>query len=168
MAGRHRKILSVEQLEHDIDAYFDDCDSNVKIYEDKKGRQQIILRPYTWLGLCKWLNITRVNLNKYFNRIDSEGNSYHDTLTYAKDRIEQFQVENAMTGLLNERMVALNLTTNYGYARREITKTVNEEINMREQLHLLSDEELDRRRIELENKMGINRNVIDVEPKKVK
>lgn len=108
--GRPLKFPSVEGLQKQIDEYFKECD---KLNKDK------ITKPYTITGLAVYLDTDRQTLINYTDK-----EQYFDTIKRAKERILQFQEENAMIGNTNTVFSIFSLKNNYGWCDKvEVTNT---------------------------------------------
>lgn len=110
----HEDPKDVELLWSRIAEYFEECDGKKEVHEDNKGRMQIIVQPYSILGLCEKLEITRETLNQY-----SKVKEFSDIITYARERIEQGHVENGLKGLTNPKITSLVLSANYGMSEKQ-------------------------------------------------
>ena len=93
--ARPKLYNSVEQIEEDINKYFDDC--------DKKDK------PYTMSGLAYSLNMDRRSLLNY-----SKDDKFFLTIKKAKQRVEQ-QLEENLYRLGNNSGIIFNLKNNFNW-----------------------------------------------------
>lgn len=122
--GRPLKFQSVEELETQINLYFDDCDKhgshdeiitdngksvcmNCWATEKSKGCLLVtgklkLTRPYTVTGLALWLDTTRQTLLEYQGEVEGREHdpAFADTIRMAKQRIENFAAERLLTKTL--------------------------------------------------------------------
>jgi len=94
--GRPKLYNNVEDMEKDIEEYFNKCD------EDD--------RPYTISGLAYHLNMDRKSLLNY-----SKDDMFFPTLKSAKEKIQAQLEENALLGKGNATFTIFNLKNNYGW-----------------------------------------------------
>lgn len=64
-------------------------------------------RPYTFIGLCLFLDITQQTLNNYENRKGYE--DYFEVVTKVKDIIRDQKYTGASSGLFNSNIIARDL-----------------------------------------------------------
>jgi|GEM_PF-1670084 len=74
-AGRPRIFSSPEEMSEGIQSYFEKCDARMV-------RDYNVPEPYTILGLCQHLGITRQTFFDYENRSE-----FSDTVKTAKERV---------------------------------------------------------------------------------
>ena len=98
--GRPKKYSNVEDMQRDINKYFESC-YRVKIkYKSKIGKSEVIkdekgnpiyeqYRPFTITGLADALDMSRQTLLNY-----SEEEDFFDTITRAKRKCEMYAEEN--------------------------------------------------------------------------
>lgn len=113
--GRPKAFNSVEEMQIKIDKYFKYCDSKTEILPDGKYKY----KPYTISGLCLYLNITRETLNEYSKTIE-----FSDTISKAKNKIENWLEENSLAGITNPTVSMFNLKNNFGWKdKTEVEQT---------------------------------------------
>ena len=109
--GRPSKYASAEEMQKDIDKYFEYCDKNGK--------------PYTVSGLANALDTNRQTLLNY-----EEKEEFFDTIKKAKSKIEQFAEELLFVGN-NTAGVIFNLKNNYGWKdKQEVEASVSSDVNI--------------------------------------
>ena len=119
-AGRPRAFYCNKDLREKVDAYFAWCDDQVKVYEDSKGRQTIVRKPYTLTGLCLYLNITRETFAEYCKgKYDDENNKFSDTFTCARKKVENYIEEGTLNGTINHNAGSFNLKNNFGWKDKQ-------------------------------------------------
>ena len=112
MGGRPLKYKSVEDMQRDIDKYFEEC--------DEKGK------PYTVSGLAYALGTNRQTLINYESKEE-----FFDTIKAAKARIELFNEELLYSKEAPTVGVIFNLKNNYGWKdKQEIEADVKSEVNI--------------------------------------
>lgn len=118
--GRPKKINDVQQLEIQIEEYFDWCDKRNK--------------PYTLSGLANHIGIDRRTLLNY-----SKEDKFFPTIKRAKDRCMQYAEECLYRANGNVTGIIFAMKNNYGFtdsqivdAKVEATTTIN--------VHLEEDE----------------------------
>lgn len=94
-AGRPRLYNNVEDLQRDIDKYFEMC--------DEKGK------PYTICGLSNALDMDRKTLLNY-----SREEKYFHTIKKAKQKVQQ-ELEENLYRLGNNSGIIFNLKNNFGW-----------------------------------------------------
>ena len=94
--GRPLKFETVKQLETLIEAYFNNCDQEIK--------------PYTITGLALWLDTSRETLINYEERPE-----FFDTIKRAKQKCENWVEEGALMNRINPTSAIFNLKNNYGW-----------------------------------------------------
>jgi hypothetical protein len=106
------KYNSAIELQKGIDAYFAYCDSRTKDIVLKNGDSKNIAfpRPYTVLGLCVHLDITRDTLLEY-----EKQNELSDTVKKAKTKIELNKQEGMLDNTWNTAGVIFDLKHNHGW-----------------------------------------------------
>ena len=127
-AGRPRSFYCNKELRENVDKYFNWCDEQIKVFEDSKGRQTIIRKPYTLTGLCLYLNITRETFAEYCKgRYDDDLNKFSDTFTYARKKVENYIEEGTLNGSINHNAGAFNLKNNFNWSdKKEIDLKVED------------------------------------------
>ena len=94
-SGKPKKWETAEELQDDIDAYFEWCDNNPmeQVHSSKidkeTGKPLVfeIARPYTIEGLCSFLECSRETLVNYQKEEGYE--EYFDTIKRAKNKIQK-------------------------------------------------------------------------------
>ena len=120
-SGRSKKWSTPEELQADINAYFDWCDSNPLVQyhnsqidkETGKPLEFEISRPYTIEGLCSFLECDRLTLINYQKEEGYE--EFFNTIKAAKNKIQQNKVERGLTGLSPATTTIFDLKNNHGY-----------------------------------------------------
>ncbi len=93
-------------LEKDIKAYFDYCDS-------VNEGQKTIKKPYTLSGLLSFLGITRLQFEALCKK-----RKYAPILLDAKAKIEAFIEENSLNGSLSANASSNSLKYNFGWGEK--------------------------------------------------
>lgn len=107
MDGRPPKWTTPEELQKDIDKYFEEC--------EKTGE------PLTITGLAIALDTYRQTLMNY-----EEKDEFFDTIKKAKQRIENFAEKKLYDKDVPTTGVIFNLKNNYGWVdRQEVDSKVN-------------------------------------------
>lgn len=107
MRGRPLKFTSVEEMQAQIEAYFEECDERKM--------------PYTVSGLARALNTNRMTLHNYGKKEE-----FSDVIEDAKARIEQSLEENMLLGRYNAATAIFNLKNNYGWRDQTEIKNTHE------------------------------------------
>ena len=116
--GRAKKWQTPEELQKDIDAYFQECDNNVISVKDGKP----ITEPYTIEGLAIALDCTYQTLNNYEKAKGYE--PFFSTIKKAKLRVQKQKVVNGLVGLSNPTITIFDLKNNHGYKdKQEVDQT---------------------------------------------
>lgn len=112
--GRPKKFETVEDLQKQIEEYFNDC-----FLEHKKENGEVILgeqiRPFTITGLAVALDTTRETLLNYENNIENA--TFSDTIKRAKQIIHRYAEEYLYDGK-NQTGAIFNLKNNWGWVDR--------------------------------------------------
>lgn len=117
--GRPRLYTSNEQMEKDIDNYFDTCD-----------KEQ---RPYTMSGLALALHMDRKSLINYSNREE-----FFHTIKNARQKVEQ-QLEEHLYRIGNNSGIIFNLKNNFSWKDTVEVKTEEETSKLDELIEALKD-----------------------------
>ena len=134
MAGRPKKFKTVEDMQKAIDKYF-------KAQARKK-------RPLTIQGLALALDFnSRQSLLNYEGYTDENDKQYLDTIKKARLFVENDKVENMLAGEYSTAGVIFDLKNNHGHKDKT-------EVDMKVDQGELSDEELEQRIKELEQKIN--------------
>jgi len=107
-----KKWQSVEELESDIQAYFDGCDNN--LIETDKGK---VKEPYTIQGLAEALDVDRKTLLNYEKAKGYE--PYFHTIKKAKNKIERQKVVNGLIGVSNPTITIFDLKNNHDHKDKQ-------------------------------------------------
>ncbi len=115
------KFKTVDDMQSAIDEYFDYCDNRTQqVYMQKLNQMVEMIKPapYTILGLCRILGITRQTLLNYEkNEIYKK---FFDTVKEAKLKIAEDVETRSIEG--NAAGPIFNLKNNFGYKdSQEIT-----------------------------------------------
>ena len=102
--GRPKLYSSVEDMEKDIQKYFEECDKKEK--------------PYTMSGLALALDMDRRSLLNY-----SKDEMFFPTIKKAKQKIETQLEENALLGKGNSTFTIFNLKNNFEWKDNVEVKT---------------------------------------------
>lgn len=133
-SGKPKKWETPEELQSDIDAYFDWCDDNpISIHHNSKIDKETgkpltynIDRPYTIEGLCGYLECDRSTLIHYEKEEGYE--EYFHTIKAAKNKIQRNKVERVLAGIAPQSATIFDLKNNHGYKdQKEIDHTTKGE-----------------------------------------
>ena len=110
--GRPRRFSTPEEMQSEIDKYFEYTDKNPLYKSDfiKSGDNagQIIdipiKTPYTLEGLCLFININTSIWHKYEK--EEEYKEFKEVITYARDRIRGQQIGGGVAGVYDSNLVA--------------------------------------------------------------
>ena len=110
-----KKFQTVEELEEKIDAYFERCDDNTKMFVTDKGIHvtKSAPIPYTVEGLANVLGCDRETLLNYEKEAGYE--AYFGTIKEAKAKIAQNKLERGLMGESNPAVTIFDLKNNHGY-----------------------------------------------------
>ena len=130
--GTSKKWETPEEMQSEIDVYFDYCDNYVGFMYDVMGKKHNISKPlpYTIEGLCVVLDCDRRTLLNYEKKIGYE--PYFHTIKKAKRRIQLDKVQKGMNGDSKTAMVIFDLKNNHGYIDKVesiVEQTVTNEID---------------------------------------
>lgn len=115
-SGRSKKWETVEDLQKDIDNYFNLCDERtIEIYSKKAGEKLTVKQPlpYTIEGLCDVLECDRDTLLNYEKKKGYE--EFFGTIKRAKMKIQRNKVERGLLGSSNPSVTIFDLKNNHGY-----------------------------------------------------
>jgi hypothetical protein len=122
-SGKAKKYKSAEEMELVIQAYFDECDSNVRTVYDKKAEELIECPyplPYTIEGLALALDF--LSREALLNYEKAEGyEEYFGTIKRAKLKVQQNKIVNGMMGIYNPAVAIFDLKNNHGYKDKNET-----------------------------------------------
>ena len=123
--GRPRAYQTAQQLEDKINEYFKQQDTQ-KIEITRKGSVYKTTKPYMFVDLLLHCFYHRDSASPYiegeYDKEDTKtdkGLNFSDILKRAKDKCLVNQYTGATIGVLDSRMVALNLQSNYGYSTKQ-------------------------------------------------
>jgi hypothetical protein len=114
--GRPLIFQSVEDLEQQIQAYFEDC----------KQRKE----PPFIVEMCNWLDISRNTLLDY-SEGKGERAEFSDTIKRARQVCEQAVEKGMMTGTMNTTGCIFNLKNNYGWRDKIEQEHTNPDGNLK-------------------------------------
>lgn len=134
-SGKPKKWETPEDLQSDIDAYFEWAESNpLYVYHSSKTEKSQdgkevplkypIDRPYTIEGLCRFLGCTRETLINYEKEDGYE--EFFSTIEEAKNKIQENKVERALIGESPQSVAIFDLKNNHGYKDRSEVHNINE------------------------------------------
>lgn len=117
-SGRAKLYETPEQLEKDIEEYFEWCDKNPLIKIEFIGKEPTEChiptpRPYTIEGLALHLDIDRKTLLNYTKKKGYE--EFFHIVTRAKRKITQNNIEYGLVGAYNANLVKFLLANNTEY-----------------------------------------------------
>lgn len=123
-----------EEMQVDIDKYFDDCEKGKDVTIIRKNAVVTVNKqiPKTIAGLALALGfIARQSLLDYSNK-----DKFSETITRAKLQVENDTLIGAMTGEYEAKMSALNLAVNFGYVvKTEISDFMDTVSGVLKQIH---------------------------------
>ena len=107
--GRNPIFKTPEELEKDCISYFEWADNNPWIKTDvvRGGDNAGMLleiptqRPYTLIGLCQHIKITKETFNEYAKK-----DGFSNLCTRVRDKINNQQIEGALVGSFNPSLTA--------------------------------------------------------------
>jgi hypothetical protein len=107
--GRGLTFPDPKELESLCDKYFIWADSNPWIKQDVvRGGESAgtpllipIQRPYTLIGLCQYIGITKSTFNEY-----AKLSEFSDLTMRVRDKIDNQQIEGSLVGLFNSNLTA--------------------------------------------------------------
>lgn len=115
-----------EQLESDIQEYFNLCDEHkIEVYNKKTKSIEEIKNPipYTIEGLCEVLGVGRQTLLNYQKEKGYE--VFFDTIKKAKQKIAKNKIERGLMGASNPVLTIFDLKNNHGYVDKTESSTDN-------------------------------------------
>ena len=115
-SGQSKRWETKEDLQKDIDKYFEECNNRtVEVYD--KNKQSIVSIkkpiPYTIEGLCDILGCERMTLLNYEKQKGYE--EYFYTIKKAKNKIQRNKVERGLDGDSNPAVTIFDLKNNHDY-----------------------------------------------------
>lgn len=122
-SGTSKKWETPEELQSDIDNYFELCNNNTKTVVTKEGEIIEVPHPipYTIEGLCDVLECDRATLLNYEKTKGYE--PYFNTIKKAKNKIQRNKVERGLIGESNPAVTIFDLKNNHGYKDKTETDT---------------------------------------------
>lgn len=133
--GQSKQWDSPEELQKDIDKYFEFCDNRiVKVYIKSAQEIQEMPKPipYTIEGLCEVLDCDRATLLNYERREGYE--MFFNTIKKAKLKIQKNKLERGLDGDSNPAVSIFDLKNNHGY--KDKTET---DVNQKTTLNIITD-----------------------------
>jgi len=116
-----KKISCADDLFEWATAYFNDCDSKLKIYDSDDGKgARVYVEPKTKVGLAAFLGIARTTLDKYQGY---EG--YEEVMEWIYSQIESDLVVNGLKGNCNNKMTEVILKNHHDYEDKKQIDTRN-------------------------------------------
>lgn len=136
-SGKPKKWETPEELQQDIDDYYDKCDNNkVQIVHKETGALIDVPKPipYTVEGLCEVLGCCRETLLNYEKQEGYE--EFFSTIKRAKNKIARNKIERGLMGDSAASVTIFDLKNNHGYRDRtesdiNLTDTSIEELRKR-------------------------------------
>ena len=125
--GRSKKWKSPDELQKDIDTYFDRCDNNKKT-ELIVGKWREIPHPipYSIEGLAVALDCDRVTLKNYERRKGYE--PFFSVIKKARDKVLANMIEKGMTYDAHASFVQFLLKNNYGFVDKQEIENTGDQI----------------------------------------
>lgn len=126
MPAKGQCRIAAEELIRRAEQYFIDCDNSKVEYTTRAGVPCVRQTPYTMIGLANAIGISRKTLYEYLDgkypSDDTEDGRYtqelvRNTLARMRDRVEQYTVEHAALGDIDNRIAQL-LMSGWGYKDR--------------------------------------------------
>jgi hypothetical protein len=113
--GTCKKWATPEDLQIDIDKYFEECLNNTIEKLDSIGKKVTIKKPipFTIEGLCDTLDCDRATLLNYQKAVGYE--PYFNTIKRAKNKIQRNKLERGLTGDSNSAVTIFDLKNNHDY-----------------------------------------------------
>lgn len=136
-SGQSKRWETPEELQEDIDKYFDECDSKTVEVYDKSSQEVVKVKkqtPYTIEGLCDVLDCERMTLLNYEKKEGYEEFFY--TIKKAKLKIQRNKIERGLDGDSNPAVTIFDLKNNHGYRDKS---EVDQSLTLKEQ-PLFSDD----------------------------
>jgi hypothetical protein len=118
-AGRPRLYKCVEDMQKDIDNYFEDKFENVT--DELGNTRRVQTRPFTMSGLANALDMSRQSLLNYKNR-----DEYFDTITRARRKVEEY-AEERLYDRDGVNGAKFNLVNNFDWRNKSNSEEAREE-----------------------------------------
>jgi hypothetical protein len=115
-SGKPKRWDTVEDLQEDIDSYFEECDSHTREMFVKSMGEVVEMpwpKPYTIEGLCEYLDCDRKTLLNYGKQEGYE--EFFHAIKRAKNKIQRDKVERGLSGQSNSSVTIFDLKNNHGY-----------------------------------------------------
>lgn len=128
------KYKNVEDMQKNIDKYFDLCDNNMEVKYNDAGEEILYLEPlpYTVTGLALELGFTsRQALLNYEGKKE-----FQDTIKKAKLKIENY-AERKLYTAKNCTGVIFNLKNNYGWKDK-----TEQDVNMTQEIKVIPPDDI--------------------------
>lgn len=119
-SGKPKMFGSVNELQQEIDKYFERCDG---IVTDEMSLKDILRDqvPYTIEGLSNAIGCDRDTLNNYEKKEGYE--EYFGTIKKAKSKIQQNKIERGLLGMSHATVSIFDLKNNHGYVDKTEVKS---------------------------------------------
>lgn len=118
-AGRPRLYKCVEDMQKDIDNYFEGKFENVT--DELGNTRRVQTRPFTMSGLANALDMSRQSLLNYKNR-----DEYFDTITRARRKVEEY-AEERLYDRDGVNGAKFNLVNNFDWRNKSNSEEAREE-----------------------------------------
>lgn len=115
-SGKPKRWQTVEELQSDIDDYFQQCDENKRMMFVKSMGEEIEVSmplPYTIEGLAEALDSDRKTILNYEKQEGYE--EYFHTIKRAKNKIQRNKVERGLMGVAPASTTIFDLKNNHDY-----------------------------------------------------
>lgn len=110
--GREKTFATPELLWEAACEYFTWCEEN-PIKDPRSFGQRNIQRPFTIVGMCRFLGVNSVYLQQmeeYLReRVDEQSKEFSNIIILIKETIYQQKFENAVIGVYKENIIARDL-----------------------------------------------------------
>lgn len=129
-SGRSKQWETKEELQKDIEKYFNECDSReVQVYVKSAQEIQDIKKPipYTIEGLCEVLECDRLTLINYEKKKGYE--EFFNTIKGAKLKIQRNKMERGLEGESPAAFAIFDLVNNTTYENTQKISNINTNFN---------------------------------------
>ena len=89
--------------------YFEWCMENPIIDPRSFGGKQMIQRPFTMQGLCRYLDCNTAYFRQFKNELRGEDKDFATVITSIEETVYQQKFENAVIGVYNTNIIARDL-----------------------------------------------------------
>lgn len=122
----NRRAINPETIEKQVREYFKHCDESVEVRELKNGDKRIRKESPSIIGLAVWLDVDKGTIYNLMDKdyietvtvySDEDKKLIFNTLSRARERIEQSLLQRAIDGDCDTRIASLLLST-YGYTQK--------------------------------------------------